>query len=74
MDNVHIVKAFDQDIELIQSMILEMGGLVEIQISQSINAFGDRDVELAEKVRADDKAVDVLDAKINELYSESLKI
>ena len=65
MESAHIVKSFDEDLRQIQSMILEMGGLVELQINQSVSSLVDRDIELAEKVRADDKQVDALDAKID---------
>ena len=34
MENVHIVKSFDQELEQIQNMILEMGGLVEIKLAK----------------------------------------
>ena len=63
MENVHIVKSFDQELEQIQNMILEMGGLVEIQIGQAIKALVVRDVELAKIVRKEDKSVDILDTQ-----------
>ena len=66
MENAHIVKSFDQELSQIENMILEMGGMVEIQIGQAIAALYDRDTELAKKVRTDDRAVDRLEAKIDE--------
>ena len=39
MDNAHIVKSFDEDLTQIESLILEMGGMVENQIMLSINAL-----------------------------------
>ena len=72
MENVHIVKSFDQDLQQLQYMILEMGGLVETQISQSIKALVNRDIDLSKMVRREDKAVDQLDAKMHELTTQIL--
>lgn len=66
MDNAHIVKSFDRDLGEIDAMILEMGGLVEAQISDAITALVNHDDELAEKVRVADNAVDDLESRINE--------
>jgi len=66
MDQPHIVKSFDQDLGQIESLLLEMGGLVESQISGSVKAMIERDEELAGKVRAADKRVDELDLKIDD--------
>ena len=74
MENVHIVKSFDQDLQQLQYMILEMGGLVETQISQSIKALVNRDIDLSKMVRREDKAVDQLDAKMHELTTQILTL
>lgn len=62
----HIVSGFDRDLEGIQAQIMKMGGLVEEAIMKSARALESRDEELAETVRAADKAVDALDESINE--------
>ena len=74
MENVHIVKSFDQELEQIQNMILEMGGLVETQIGQAIKALVTRDVELAKTVRREDRSVDVLDTRVHELTMQMLTL
>lgn len=61
----HIVSAFDRDLEAIQAMIMKMGGLVEAAILDAAQALESRDEELAERVRAADKAVDALEDQIN---------
>lgn len=61
----HIVKAFDEDLEQIESTIAEMGGMVEAQITSAIDALVNRDAELGEKVRAADKAIDDLELEID---------
>jgi phosphate transport system protein len=65
-DSKHIATAFDRDLEAIQAMIMKMGGLVEVAIKDAAQALDERDVELAEKVRASDKAIDKLEEDVNE--------
>ncbi len=67
MDQTHIVSAFDQELGQIETLLLEMGGIVETQISESAEALVKRDTELGERVRASDKRVDALETKIDEL-------
>jgi phosphate transport system protein len=61
----HIASAFDRDLEAIQAMIMKMGGLVEAAVLDAAQALDTRDEELAERVRAADKAVDALEEQIN---------
>lgn len=61
----HIVKAFDEDLEKIESTIAQMGGLVETQITGAVDALVNRDAELADKVRKSDKAIDELELEID---------
>ena len=65
-DNKHIASAFDRDLEAIQALIMKMGGLVEANIKDAAQALEERDVELAEKVRKSDKAIDKLEEEVNE--------
>ena len=62
----HILSQFDNDLEEIQAHILKMGGLVEMAISDSMNAFVHKDLELAQNVRSADAAIDNLEELINE--------
>ena len=66
MEKQHIASAFDRDLETIQARIMKMGGLVEAAIMEAARALETRDEELAQKVRADDKAIDGLEELINE--------
>ncbi len=66
MNTPHIVKSFDEELSAIDDMILEMGGIVENQINEAIVALSERNTELAEKVRSQDKRVDLLEAKVDE--------
>ena len=62
----HIASAFDRDLEAIQARIMKMGGLVEAAILDSTRALETRDEDLARKVIAGDKAIDALEAEVNE--------
>ena len=61
----HIASVFDRDLEAIQAMIMKMGGLVEASILDAAQALDTRDEELAERVRAADQAIDVLEEQVN---------
>ncbi|MBC7144353.1 MAG: phosphate signaling complex protein PhoU [Thioclava marina] len=62
----HILSAFDRDLEKVQALVVKMGGLVEEQILESARALEERDGELAQRVRDQDKAVDALEETIND--------
>ncbi len=66
MSDKHIVSSFDRDLEGIQTQIMKMGGLVETAILEAAQSLEERDEELAEKVRAGDRAIDALEELINE--------
>ncbi|WP_224823678.1 phosphate signaling complex protein PhoU [Cognatishimia sp. MH4019] len=65
-DEQHIASAYDRDLEAIQALIMKMGGLVEAAIIQSAKSLEERDVDLAEKVRLADRAIDDLEERIND--------
>lgn len=62
----HISSAFDRDLETIQALVVKMGGMVESAINDAAAALEARDEDLAEEVRRRDKAIDALEAQINE--------
>ncbi|WP_312528105.1 phosphate signaling complex protein PhoU [Paracoccus sp. (in: a-proteobacteria)] len=62
----HISSAFDRDLETVQALVVKMGGMVETAIQDAARALETRDDELAEDVRRRDKAIDALEAQINE--------
>ncbi len=66
MPNQHIASAFDRDLEAVQAQIMKMGGMVENAIHLAAQSLETRDEELAEQVRAGDKAIDALEDLINE--------
>lgn len=60
----HIVASFDQDLERLQAMLMRMGGLVETELAAAAEALETLDIASAERVIADDRAVDGLDEQI----------
>ena len=62
----HTAKAFDTDLLEITRKVAEMGGLVERQISDAVQALADRDLELGERVLTTDPAIDALQREIEE--------
>lgn len=62
----HISKRYDQDLERVRSHVLEMGGLVESQLSSAITAIVTGDSALGLKVAEDDYKVNSLEVQIDE--------
>jgi phosphate transport system protein len=62
----HTIRAFDADLQEITRKVAEMGGLVERQIADSVQALVDRDIELGERVIAMDPAIDTLQREIED--------
>jgi phosphate transport system protein len=60
----HTVQAFDNDLASQERLVLEMGGLVEAQLTAAISALMKRDVETAERIIAKDSDVDEFERKI----------
>ena len=61
----HIVSSFDSDLEGVQALVMKMGGLVEAAMLDAAQALDTRDEELAQRVRAGDKAIDALEEQIH---------
>ena len=63
----HIVSAFDNDLQVLQSKISEMGGLAEELLSHALEAVQRRDADLAAQVVERDKALDRMEANLEQL-------
>ena len=72
--NEHISSAYDRDLEGITTLVMKMGGLVEDAILQAAESLAKRDLELAEQVRAADKAIDALEVQINEEAARTIAL
>lgn len=62
----HTLKQFDTELEEIRSRVLQMGGLVEQQIMQAIEALTTGRVALARQVMDNDHRVNALEVAIDE--------
>jgi phosphate transport system protein len=62
----HIVKAYDNDILSLKTMLAQMGGLAEEQLYKAISALSKRDVVLADQVILRDEKIDMLEREIEE--------
>jgi len=67
MTQEHIVKSFDEQLNRLDNVIAEMGGLAETQLAEAIEAMVRRDVERAERVTAADARIDELELEIDHL-------
>tara|TARA_B100000678_G_scaffold203684_1_gene171445 strand:+ start:876 stop:1547 length:672 start_codon:yes stop_codon:yes gene_type:complete len=63
----HTVKAFDEDITRLRGLITEMGGLAETALEGALDALIRGDEELAEKIVANDRNLDALEAEVDRL-------
>jgi phosphate transport system protein len=62
----HIVKAYDNDLAALKSLLSQMGGLAEEQLARSIDALVRRDTKLADRVVQADEKLDALEVEIEE--------
>ena len=62
----HTGKSYDQDLAQIKTMLAQMGGLVEQQLDDAIDALTRRDTALADRVIQNDERVDVLEHQVEE--------
>jgi phosphate transport system protein len=72
MEREHIIKQYDTELNEIREKILEMGGKVELMISNSVNALVERDSELAEQVILSDHEINHLEVETDERCLEVL--
>lgn len=64
--NKHISGQFNAELEDIRNRVLAMGGLVERQLEQALDALGTLDAELAQKVIDGDHVVNGMEVSIDE--------
>ncbi len=71
-DEPHIVHSFDDDLNKIEGLVLEMAGLVEAQINDCVVALFKQDLKLVLKIEESDKKVDNLESEIGDLAIQVL--
>lgn len=62
----HISQQFNIELDEVKSHMLEMGGMVEKQLHDALDAIGQMDSELAQAVRAEDKRINRMEVAIDE--------
>lgn len=66
MQNEHILKSFDTDLEHIRSGVLAMAGLVEQQVERAMIGLGNGDLTLIEEVITTDQRVNRYEVELDE--------
>ncbi|MFX4220065.1 MAG: phosphate signaling complex protein PhoU [Thalassobaculum sp.] len=74
MSDSHIVSSFDEELDGLRSAISRMGGLVEAQLSNAIQAIAKRDDALATRCIEADKEIDDLEDQIEALTLRMLAL
>ena len=64
--NKHISGRFNQELENVRNHVLNMGGLVEQQLSSALDAVSRNDAELVQKVRQNDYKVNAMEVSIDD--------
>ncbi len=68
----HISQRFNEELESIRTRVLEMGGLVEAQLSQAVTAIVEGDSSLGEAVMTNDYKINALEVEIDERCNQLL--
>jgi phosphate transport system protein len=67
MASEHIVKSYDEELERLSKMVVEMGGMAESQLAGAIEALQKRDSALAARIVEGDDKVDLLERDLDNL-------
>ena len=70
--NKHIVKEFDSELQKLDNLIAELGGLAERQLADSIDALVRRNAERAQEIVSADERLDDLERQIDHLGIDML--
>jgi phosphate transport system protein len=66
MQSEHTSKQYDAELESVRAKVLQMGGLVEQQIAQALDALVTANPKLADEVISNDHRVNALEVSIDE--------
>jgi phosphate transport system protein len=70
----HTHKQFDADLEAVRARVLEMGGLVEDQVTRAVEALVTQNGKLAEDVMANDFQVNALEVASDEACTQIIAL
>ena len=74
MASEHIIKSYDQELQRLDNIVAEMGGLAESQLNSAMEAVAKRDTDLAARVIESDARVDELEREIEALVIRLLAL
>src|SRR5574338_934123 len=66
----HTSKQFDADLEHIRTRVLQMGGMVEMQIFKAMEGLQSGDIPFLDKVVDDDHRVNLMEVELDEACSQ----
>lgn len=69
MPDKHLSSGFDADLNLLWRKLLEMGGLVESQLAQAMQALNTFDLAIVERVLEDEHRLNAMEIEIDEEVS-----
>jgi phosphate transport system protein len=70
----HTDKSYEAELTAVRDRLLEMGGLVEQAISESVRALVERDAALAERVAVNDRAINRLEVEVDAMCRRILAL
>ncbi|MGI9212917.1 MAG: phosphate signaling complex protein PhoU [Methylococcaceae bacterium] len=70
----HISRQYDQELLDIRNQVLTLGGLVEQQVQDAIQSLMNCDVEIAERVIADDYKVNSMEVSLDEACTQIIAL
>lgn len=74
MTHQHIVKSFDDDLDHLDKVIAEMGGLAEAQLADALEVLRACDTERASRLIAVDRRIDALEYQVDALVLRLLAL
>lgn len=74
MVNAKIETSFEDELNRIESLVIQMGGMVEVQLENATRAVMKADVELAKHVINNDGPINALEAQLNDLAIQLLAV
>ena len=69
MSNKHLSSGFEADLHLLSTRLLEMGGLVELQVARAMEALTTFDLALVEQVIEGEHRLNAMEIEIDEVVS-----
>jgi phosphate transport system protein len=67
MARKHIVRAYDEELDLLRSRVVALGKETEEQLAKALQAFVNRDTRFAEDIVRDDSKVNALQREVEQL-------